>query len=336
MKASLLNLVKKFWLIVFLISSLVFLLHYFIEQATLVSKPLYFSSKFFLLTVLVHIVFWILSSLTWKYLLLMVCNVSISPFQSFSQLVLVSIGKYMPGKVWGMVARGTQLKERGIDIKGIFLLTIQEQMLLLHASAIVSAILIGFLIETTWAYGLMTVAVLSVLAGRRIQILFITLFDRLMSHLKKDKLNIKKTITQRHYLSLLMAYMMIWILAGCIFSGLYFTFMTQNEFSLNIIAWLILANTIGITIGFFALFAPAGIGVRESISSLVLSQVMPLEQAIFLSLLFRLWTVLTELSSGIIVGYLLGKNILKQKTAHQINLNSKLLDNKKGTLSKRH
>jgi len=313
MKASIFNLIKKFWLIVFLISSLVFLLHYFLEQATLVSKPLYFSWKFFLLTVLVHIVFWILSSFTWKYLLLMVDNVSISPLQSFSQLVLVSIGKYMPGKVWGMVARGTQLKELGINIKGILLITIQEQMLLLHASAVVSAILIGFLIETTWAYGLMSVAVLSVLVGRRIQLLFITLFDRLMSHLKKDKLNIKRTITQRHYFSLLIAYIMTWILAGCIFSGLYFTFMTQNEFSLKIIAWMILANTIGITVGFFALFAPAGIGVRESISSLVLSQVMPLEQAIFLSLLFRLWTVLTELSSGIIVGYILGKNIFKKQ-----------------------
>jgi hypothetical protein len=89
--------------------------------------------------------------------------------------------------------------------------------------------------------------------------------------------------------------------------------MTQNEFSLKIIAWMILANTIGITVGFFALFAPAGIGVRESVSSLVLSQVMPLEQAIFLSLLFRLWTVFTELSSGIIVGYILGKNIFKKQ-----------------------
>ncbi|MDM8562965.1 hypothetical protein QUF54_06395, partial [Candidatus Marithioploca araucensis] len=90
-----------------------------------------------------------MSSFTWKYLLLMVGNVFISPFQSFSQLVFVSIGKYMPGKVWGMVARGTQLKELGIDIRGIFLISIQEQMLLLHASAVVSAILIGFLIETT-------------------------------------------------------------------------------------------------------------------------------------------------------------------------------------------
>ena len=313
-KTRFFNYVKKFWLIVFLICSLVFLLNYFLEQATLVSKPLYFSWIFFLLTVSIHILFWILASFIWKYLLFITYDISISSFQSFSQLVLVSIGKYMPGKIWGMIARGTQLKELGLDVKGIFIITFQEQILLLHASAVVSAILIAFLIETKWAYGLISIALLSMLVGRYVQFLFVKLYNFLISNLTKNTLEIQKIITQHNYINLLIAYMMLWILSGCIFSGIYFIFITQSEFSLTMMAWMILANTIGITVGLFALFAPAGIGVRESVSSIILSQVMPLEQAIFLSLLFRFWTVLTELSLGIIVGYFFGKNIFKKSS----------------------
>ncbi len=216
----------------------------------------------------------------------------------------------MPGKIWGMIARGTQLKEFGLNVKEIFIITFQEQILLLHASAIVSTILFAFLIE--WGYALISIALLSMLVGRHVQLLFVKLYNFLISNLTKNTLEIQKIITQHNYVNLLIAYMMLWILSGCIFSGIYFIFITESEFSLTMMAWMILANTISITVGLFALFAPAGIGVRESVSSVILSQVMPLEQAIFLSLLFRIWTVLTELGLGIVVGYFLGKNIFKK------------------------
>ncbi|MFK5969751.1 MAG: hypothetical protein QM487_06475 [Candidatus Marithrix sp.] len=226
----------------------------------------------------------------------------------------MSVGKYIPGKIWGMIARGTQLKELGIDVKKIFVISIQEQILLIHASVIVSSISIIFLIETNWTCLLMIVILLSGFIGKYIQQFLIAVYNFLMNYLKKNVLEVKEIITQQNYLRLLIFYMMIWILSGWIFSGIYFIFITQNELNLTIIVWMILANTIGITVGFFALFAPAGIGVRESISSIVLSQVMPLEQAIFLSLLFRFWAVLTELSLGMIIGYLLGKNIFKKSS----------------------
>ncbi|HHB93347.1 MAG TPA: hypothetical protein ENK59_09080 [Thioploca sp.] len=306
------NLVKKFWLVIFMICSFIFILNYLLEQAVHISKPLYFSWIFFFSMILFTILFWITASFTWKYLLSITCNVYITLFQSFSQLVLVSIGKYIPGKIWGIIARGTQLKKLGIDVKKIFVTSIQEQILLIHASVIISSISIIFLIETNWAYLLMIIILLSGFIGKYIQRFLIATYNLLMNYLKKNIIEVKEIITQQNYLSLLVFYMMIWILSGLIFSGIYFVFITQNELNLTIIVWMILANTISITLGFFALFAPAGIGVRESVSSIILSQIMPLEQAIFLSLLFRFWIVLTELSLGMIIGYLLGKNIFKK------------------------
>jgi len=67
----------------------------------------------------------------------------------------------------------------------------------------------------------------------------------------------------------------------------------------SVIIRLIVANTIGISIGFFAVFSPGGLGIREAITSSLLTTQMNLEQAILLCLLFRLWIVAFELLSGL-------------------------------------
>jgi len=63
---------------------------------------------------------------------------------------------------------------------------------------------------------------------------------------------------------------------------------------LELLLALMLANTVGNTLGFLALFAPGGIGVREGVASSILAGFMPLGDAVMLSLLFRLWTVVLD------------------------------------------
>lgn len=86
--------------------------------------------------------------------------------------------------------------------------------------------------------------------------------------------------------------------------------------NLELLGWLVLANILGITIGFFALFAPGGIGVRETITSLTLTQVMPLETALLLSLVFRFWIVASELSGSIIITLLLGRQVFFSRSGN--------------------
>lgn len=304
--------IKKFWLILFLLSSLLFILHYFIYQVGQLPEQIGFAWKILLITIFINVIYWVVATLIWKYLLLSVFGVNISGFQSFSQLVLVSMGKYIPGKIWGMVARGTQLRQFGLKMNSLVIVTVQEQILLLHASAVVSAIFMGLLMKTDWAWGLTGLALLSLLLGKHLQQIFFGLYEQLMKLLKRNfLLDDKPIITSFQYISLLGAYMMIWLLIGCVFGSLYFVFIAPNDFNLKIMLWMILANTVGTTIGFFAFFAPGGIGVRESVSSAILLIVIPLESAILISLLFRLWVVFTELTLGIIVGYILGKKSLQ-------------------------
>ena len=50
------------------------------------------------------------------------------------------------------------------------------------------------------------------------------------------------------------------------------------------------------TVGFLALFAPAGIGVREVALIALLENVMPTGTAVIVAVLSRLWWILAELS----------------------------------------
>ena len=53
-------------------------------------------------------------------------------------------------------------------------------------------------------------------------------------------------------------------------------------------------------IGMLAIFIPGGIGVRESIIVLLASSYMPVEQAIILSLVARLYTTVADIGVGLI------------------------------------
>jgi uncharacterized membrane protein YbhN (UPF0104 family) len=46
------------------------------------------------------------------------------------------------------------------------------------------------------------------------------------------------------------------------------------------------------------LFAPGGVGVREGVGAALLANIMSLEDAVLLMLMFRLWVVVMELIAG--------------------------------------
>ena len=96
------------------------------------------------------------------------------------------------------------------------------------------------------------------------------------------------------YLVLLLTHSLMWILMGSVLASIYFAFSVQ-PFFLELYAVLMLANTVGIVVGFVALFAPGGLGVREAMTTAVLLPYIPLEQAAMLSITFRVWTTSVDI-----------------------------------------
>ncbi len=59
-------------------------------------------------------------------------------------------------------------------------------------------------------------------------------------------------------------------------------------------------------IGFVALFAPGGIGIRESVLIYLLSTIMAVESALFVAVIYRIWLTLWDILAGAIAFLLAG------------------------------
>jgi len=99
-----------------------------------------------------------------------------------------------------------------------------------------------------------------------------------------------------------LAYSMLWVLSGLIFSIIYFSLFDASIIRENVAA-LTLANTTGIVLGFFAFFVPGGIGVREAIATFVLAGFVPVREALLAAVCYRAWMILIDgLNALLILG----------------------------------
>jgi uncharacterized membrane protein YbhN (UPF0104 family) len=99
-----------------------------------------------------------------------------------------------------------------------------------------------------------------------------------------------------------LAYGMLWILSGLIFSIIYFS-LFDASITRESVAALTLANTTGIVLGFFAFFVPGGIGVREAVATFILAGFMPVREALLAAVCYRAWMILIDgLNALLILG----------------------------------
>lgn len=250
-------------------------------------------------TILFQGIFWLTLSLTWVTLLDEVAATRISLWYAFCQQAIVSLGKYFPGKVWGMIARGGQMHVSGMDLAAVAKVTYLEQLFLLHSGVVLSGALALGIYDDGPVRLLAFLAVLSAplaaLLHERILKAFIAVLRKIWSGGGTAEV---AQITAAGYLRFLSGYGLAWLVSGCVFAGIYVAFI-DGTLTAPLLAVLILANAVGIWMGFVAFFAPGGIGVREAASIAVLLPFMPLEHAVMLSLLSRVWLMLMDAVSGL-------------------------------------
>ena len=243
-------------------------------------------------------------SLLWKRLIASVSGADFTLWESFRQQNLLNLGKYLPGKIWGMLARGATLTDRGVTVTGAIVATCTEQTIVLHSAFLVGAILFASLRPSLPTLALASAAILTLAFGAQLLRIVFRLYLKMAKHgaelLSPQKIGL---ISHATYLNFALGYSAGWIVNGLLFTSIYFAFFDAT-FSIQLLGILILANTFGVTLGFLAIFAPSGIGVREAVTSGVLALVMPLDDAIMLTVLFRLWLVLTDIVVGglVVVG----------------------------------
>jgi len=293
-----LHIARKAWVFL-LLMALTFLA---ISQRQLLSEAL---DKLAILTTLklviafaVQLLLWSVQILVWRETVKSMSGSTIGYKSSTVHLAALVVGKYIPGKLWGMIARGGKLIQQGMTVNTAFEVTLYEQMLI-----VISAVLIFLIGYSVFAEQELR---LFALCGFFACLSLPTLLPRFGTCLYRWKFfkNTPKTTSSRlaeishariYWLTWL--HSIAWLLQGLI------VIILAAGISINIqdIAWaLIASNAMSSLIGFFAFFAPAGAGIREASFIFLLHEEISIENLAALTILIRLWTLVADLSLGII------------------------------------
>jgi hypothetical protein len=291
---------RRFWFFFFLTGCAVFLVIYAEKLLANSELPSIRQPIFLVLALALQAGTWILLAGGWQRILAHRLGRKTRLLLALHHLALLSLGKYLPGKVWGLVARGSKMAAQGIETDAAVDTTALEQVIVLHSAAIVSATF-SFAVFPAWVGACVVAAAIGSMAvGHRLVGFALSVVSRLTSRFSEvDRQPHRIQIDRKTYAALTMRYSAAWVLHGLVFIAIYLSLSpTPLSTGPETVALLVFANTSGMLIGFVAVFAPAGIGVREAaIVSLLASQV-GVGNAIILSIAMRLWTVATDVVFG--------------------------------------
>ena len=297
----LLGTLRKAWLALLATAAIVAIVLMLRQEASVFVWPQLVSVRNLALACLAQLVFWWFAATMWTRLSRIVAGNNMSTWYGFQQLALVGLGKYIPGKIWGIVARGSHMAAQGVSTQRIAVATFYEQCILLHGAALMCMVAYAIQHPTGLFLTLAAAAILSMFAGAWWSALAIRaggwLALRAGLGFSEDDI---ESVDSRHYFWLVLGYALLWMLLGAVFLGLYSAFFT-DAFDARTALGLIMANAVAITAGFFALFAPGGIGVREAVGASILAAYIPLPEAAALVILFRIWATAMDGVAGIAV-----------------------------------
>jgi hypothetical protein len=208
---------------------------------------------------------------------------------------LSSAARYVPGNVWQFVAAAQLAREAGLAA-GVLLtsLLIHTGFSLLSAGVVAAVILpaatFGRASVPGWWAGLVALAAVAVVHPAVLRTALRVVPRRLLGGDETWR------GSWAQGLLLLGLSILSWLLAG----GAYYLFVTSlTPLRAGSLAPLIGVNALSTLAGFLVVFAPAGLGVRESTMTVLLAPFVPAGVGAVIALLARLWAVLADIIGAI-------------------------------------
>ena len=286
---------KKRWMkwakIGFLLLVAVFLARYFYKNYDEYKNlDLQINWGIFLVAVLLYFLYKLTLASLWHYLtILNECQVGY--FRAVTAYLYSILGKYIPGKVFMLLARIPAYQEEERSLSKVTVCFFLENICTLLGAAFLFLVSLfffpnGLLKQYQWAAVALVVAFFICINPKIINF-FLKYLGKLF---KKDNLQIPITYSQM--LKVVGLFILNWLIVG-----LGFYMLTCSIYPLPVSQFLYAAGIYGISciIGILAIFAPSGIGVREGIMVLGLGLVMPSEYGVIISIVSRLWMSVSEL-----------------------------------------
>lgn len=240
------------------------------------------------------IVYSLLSLTTGKLLLVAIMHQSLLNYkvnfsfsQSFSIYNITQLGKYIPGSIWQFVGKIGMYKSAGLDNK-----TVRDTILLETFWVVFSAFIFGLLLISFTQYQLLITLTQKIPLIILLAILGTTLFLLLLPQLNHHRKRLHDYCRRLLFtpLSFITA-LLIWLVLGFAF------WITLTPFSASEIGLVFIIGLYAFSyaIGFAVPFAPAGIGIRESVLVLGLAPFLDINTAIILAALNRVFYIFIEI-----------------------------------------
>ncbi len=230
-------------------------------------------------------------------------------FKAITAYLYSILGKYIPGKVFMLLARIPAYEEEGAPIRKVTICFFLENICTLLGAAFLFLVSLLFfpndlLADYKWA-AIGLVIVFFICINPKIINFFLGFLEKII---KKKDLVIPITYLQ-------MIKVVILFIGNWIIVGIGFYMLTCSIYAIPMSEMLYTAGIFGLSciIGILAVFAPSGLGVREGILVLGLSLIMPQEYAVIISIVSRLWMSVSELAL-IGIAFVVNK-VTKKKTA---------------------
>lgn len=303
-----LQLVRRLWVALILIVSVGYLFlqrEQFARASDLLTS---FSWSDIVLIAVLQVSLWFVQIGAWRHAVWHCARLTINILRSIKHLSALVMGKYIPGKVWGITARGADLVTGGIKAGLAVKITIYEQISVLISAAIVAAggLLIANGLRIPQAVILQLVFLFSasafmVLLGRPITDT-IARCARMRSDSDTGEARVNLSYRYVSTVCQISLQATAWIIHGIIVVAL------ANAIGIdtNDLFWRIVAvNAAATAVGFVALFAPAGIGVREATFVVLLSSFESGASLVLLTIAARAWSVVADILLGL-VGTVIG------------------------------
>jgi glycosyltransferase 2 family protein len=234
---------------------------------------------------------------TWRSML--ACWNARLPFWSAARVWSVSnLARYLPGKIWNIGAMGAMSRELGVSPVAASGSAILSTLVSLLAGFIVALISGRALLDRT-SNGRGTMAVLIIVLASVALVMAPMLMPRLAPMIGRlAGRQLEATLPVRAVVYALVGNLIAWLLYGAAFE----TFMRGllGPASGGYAEYLA-AYTISYLLGYLALFAPAGLGIREAtmITVLAYAGLATAPQAALVAITSRVWLTLLEVVPGI-------------------------------------
>lgn len=248
--------------------------------------------------------------LAWYLLLGTQHKIEFTLAESTAHIGITLLGKYIPGKVWGLLGRAYLLTTRGVTPETAAQLLLLDQFLTFYTGLTIGAVALVIVMKQELGILLLLAAVLVSPLVVRSNVAVLTWIlgwlGRKISRWRLDSELRSETTNGPQPLKALAVYFLHWLAISIVLCLLYYPALEPEL--LNNCLLLIASIPLAMLSGFVALWAPGGIGVREAVIVGILSLSLTFEIAVSIAITYRFICVFNDLVTGAFAFYYYSKH----------------------------